>query len=574
VPLDPEADIASSSGRAFALTDRRIVWGWGSNTGHGLGTDSGSRTTPAPVEGLTNVRRVYAYGERNSALDAYCAVRNDGSVWCWGDTTRSPQSQFTYLRDLTNTTGDWRALPLPFMTDVEELVMGAACVHHTSDGSVDCWRHPRGTNFALAMRRPLSEFVRDRMPSVGTVLQITPGRRRTGEAIDEALWILNALGELCECRIGRADCHRRAVIGQTTPHGLTTPTSCDTPPFALAAAIREAVNHTHHSPTGNFSTMSPLRRSMLLTALALCASISASSCAPVEELAEDGTTDDELRVAATPYVRVRRDTRRCVSPICGGYWVSRVNQRTLRCVDGTLARECYVSEIDFSGLGLSDTALASFEERPFILRARITPRTHPLGTFGVLVAQEGWSAVTNDTPDDTVYLTHGPARTCVRAPCPAYDATKLNGITAYQLTDVTLSSVAGVSRTDVLRGTTAMRTLPGILVAGTVRSSGERHTLTASQFYLRVSPGVSDAVYCDTDTECTVATRSREVRSSADCYCALCPNTPMNVSTAERYSNQYDRYCTAFRRTCPVARCIQPLPVVCVNHACQYRGAR
>ena len=79
---------------------------------------------------------------------------------------------------------------------------------------------------------------------------------------------------------------------------------------------------------------------------------------------------------------------------------------------------------------------------------------------------------------------------------------------------------------------------------------------------------MSDAVYCDTDAECTMATRGRDVASTADCYCALCPSTALNVTSAERFDRSYQRYCSNFRLSCPVARCAAPPPAVCLNHAC------
>jgi alpha-tubulin suppressor-like RCC1 family protein len=45
----------------------------------GIGTTSGNVGTPMPVKGLTGVVDVVA------SYDTTCALRGDGSVWCWGD---------------------------------------------------------------------------------------------------------------------------------------------------------------------------------------------------------------------------------------------------------------------------------------------------------------------------------------------------------------------------------------------------------------------------------------------------------------------------------------------------------
>src|SRR5687767_15636363 len=49
------------------------------------------------------------------------------------------------------------------------------------------------------------------------------------------------------------------------------------------------------------------------------------------------------------YYLLRRDVRRCASPLCGGYFVKRVNQSRTRCANGRWMRECYVGEIEWKG---------------------------------------------------------------------------------------------------------------------------------------------------------------------------------------------------------------------------------
>lgn len=47
---------------------------------------------------------------------------------------------------------------------------------------------------------------------------------------------------------------------------------------------------------------------------------------------------------------IERDIRRCIFPLCGGYWVKEVNQRNLTCVDGTVSDDCYVWDIDLDNV--------------------------------------------------------------------------------------------------------------------------------------------------------------------------------------------------------------------------------
>jgi hypothetical protein len=52
------------------------------------------------------------------------------------------------------------------------------------------------------------------------------------------------------------------------------------------------------------------------------------------------------------YYTFQRDLRKCVSPICGGYFISTLNKNWTRCADRTRAASCYVAAFDLSGLGL------------------------------------------------------------------------------------------------------------------------------------------------------------------------------------------------------------------------------
>ncbi|HMV67917.1 MAG TPA: hypothetical protein PKA64_13805 [Myxococcota bacterium] len=93
---------------------------------------------------------------------------------------------------------------------------------------------------------------------------------------------------------------------------------------------------------------------------------------------------------------VRPDPRLCPGPMCGGWWISRVNHAQLRCADGTTAGWCYVAEIDWSGLGLPPQDEARLAQEAAAGRALVlgslylTPFAgQPLGG---LAAQDAWVA--------------------------------------------------------------------------------------------------------------------------------------------------------------------------------------
>src|SRR5262245_38578394 len=79
-------------------------------------------------------------------------------------------------------------------------------------------------------------------------------------------------------------------------------------------------------------------------ALASLFVVATTSCGSSPPSAQDegGTVDAEEEMLSANanfgyFTVTRRDMRRCMFPICGGYYVKRVNQETTRCVDGKLA---------------------------------------------------------------------------------------------------------------------------------------------------------------------------------------------------------------------------------------------
>jgi hypothetical protein len=140
---------------------------------------------------------------------------------------------------------------------------------------------------------------------------------------------------------------------------------------------------------------------------------------------------------------------------------------------------------------------------------------------------------------------------------------------------VDLTGITGITPADVTKGQDYLdHPPPGVLVAGANRvapyppTGRSATTLVASQYYLRVSPGVADANYCDLDADCTATAYSHAVASAADCYCAVCAITPLNRGTAATYQAEWNRYCAGGHRICPAIACRVPSPPRCAAHAC------
>jgi len=125
--------LTTGAGHACAFTSDGAVWCWGDNREGQLGTgdtDARSRAVQIDPDGLGAVTQVYAGGAHT------CAQRVDGSLWCWGS------NRFGQLG-----TGDTDARLTPVAIAPEDLGTSISAVYaggaHTCavkvDGSVWCW---------------------------------------------------------------------------------------------------------------------------------------------------------------------------------------------------------------------------------------------------------------------------------------------------------------------------------------------------------------------------------------------------------------------------------------------------
>ena len=197
-------------------------------------------------------------------------------------------------------------------------------------------------------------------------------------------------------------------------------------------------------------------------------------------------------VAATStYFIARRDTRRCPSPLCGGFWVRRVNKLTTTCADGVTRAECYVPKINTKPVSTEEE-----HDTPYIadrvasgaaiVRGTLKPKDYPVhGNLGVLRVTEVWDSATGELPRGTVYRVRDSGIRCIGTPCPIFHTTILNTTTSRNVTDLILASVTNVSNEAIDDAFEDILT-EHILVAGDITSAPGTVKLTATQFYLTV----------------------------------------------------------------------------------------
>src|SRR5260221_7539447 len=93
------------------------------------------------------------------------------------------------------------------------------------------------------------------------------------------------------------------------------------------------------------------------------------ACSATTDVGQDS---NELSNPNYGYFGVRADMRKCMYPICGGYFVHRVNTSKTLCADGGYAAECYVANVDLSGTGLTSDEQSNVAIGGAVLRGKIT----------------------------------------------------------------------------------------------------------------------------------------------------------------------------------------------------------
>ncbi len=238
------------------------------------------------------------------------------------------------------------------------------------------------------------------------------------------------------------------------------------------------------------------------TALSGCAADAQGTDA---ELDEEVVGESQEALAANGntgfFVVTHRDFRRCMSPICGGLWVKRVNQATTRCADGRMAAECYIASADLGPIGLDAAERADFSGRfesgTALIRGTMRSTTFNGTRLGKLRAIEAWAGASEvPTTDASFYRAADNGIRCIKAPCPSLTAYTLNSNDTHNLIRVGLDGVAA-DPAELAAANAALGTREGILVAGGIAlpkcmpNTNCGPFLIADELFLRVTHKVA-----------------------------------------------------------------------------------
>jgi hypothetical protein len=195
--------------------------------------------------------------------------------------------------------------------------------------------------------------------------------------------------------------------------------------------------------------------------------------------------------AADRYFSVRPDLRRCVSPLCGGFWFKALNQKSTRCFDGSEAAECYAGDIDLEVLSLSEAeaqyARGRAAQSRVVVKGRFESGNWPgFEQVARFVAKEAWDAATDQPPQGTFYFARKQPIVCVRYPCDDISALELNVPDSTSLFAGIDFSATGASEKQIQDASQRLEREGLVLAAFAVTAPAEARVLAAQQFYVKV----------------------------------------------------------------------------------------
>lgn len=183
--------------------------------------------------------------------------------------------------------------------------------------------------------------------------------------------------------------------------------------------------------------------------------------------------------SGTTYI-VKPDYRKCAFPVCGGWYLTPVNQYSLYLqteteahdTAGLLPNTIYVAYINYKRLGLNEKQIAELETAirndQALLRGNVTstpvttklaPRTQTLAANGA------WVGANKNTPVGPYLNITSTGIVCITTPCPYFKANIINSDYSSEFHDLSLEK-AGLDREQEVRAWQALSTT-GLIITGT-----------------------------------------------------------------------------------------------------------
>lgn len=203
------------------------------------------------------------------------------------------------------------------------------------------------------------------------------------------------------------------------------------------------------------------------------------------------------------YFTIRQDQRKCMSPMCGGWWVKVVNRKKMRCLDGSVNAECYVGTDKVAIPNLTDTQTFELRQAMAASKALLQAQIFDDVPYGLLTINRAWLSATDQAPAGIFVNVKDNGIRCITYPCLSLDAEILNRNLVKAIADLDLNAV-GASDKQLELARQAMQGDDGLPMAGKFTEvsgpAGVAQGFAASQFFL---PLIGEAVAFCHPTGCS-----------------------------------------------------------------------
>ena len=186
------------------------------------------------------------------------------------------------------------------------------------------------------------------------------------------------------------------------------------------------------------------------------------------------------------YYTFRPDLRKCMWPLCGGFFVKAVNQTLTRCADGSRRAECYVASLNNrKNFDISAAAL---------VQGAVKPKTYQeFGNLGIFAVIAAFNSATETVGDQLFVGLENNAIVCITTPCFSVDQYLLNRKKIRVISDIDLEAVGA---SEALLGEALSIIAKGeVLIASGINQQteevgGKGVAFVADQFYLPIKPKI------------------------------------------------------------------------------------
>ncbi len=195
---------------------------------------------------------------------------------------------------------------------------------------------------------------------------------------------------------------------------------------------------------------------------------------------------------------VRHDPRKCPSPSCGGYFVTKVNDQKSQCANGQFKQECYVSSINYQKIRLNNIQF----QQSILLQGEIkiappvaltdgTNNTLSSEQLGVFIAKAAYRPISTKNPVGVFIGLQDNGQRCATEPCFSTDQYILNHDEIRMISNFNLEK-SGATRKQLKQAYSRIAN-GGVVITSGINKEYEAMTGTginfiANQLYIPIRP--------------------------------------------------------------------------------------